>query len=118
MMADRKVFHDSVVPIPVDSGPVAGGLMVQPAAAEHGTDVMTLHFSLALPSAKEADLEAKVAQGQTVPIDVLQRDYGAKQTDTDTLVTWLTAQGFSITHVSPDRTSVYASAPVAQIEKS
>jgi kumamolisin len=117
-MADRKMFHDSVVPIPVESGPSPGGLMVQAAAAENRDEVMTLHFSLALPPAAEADLEAKVAKGETVPIDALHRDYGAKQADVDALVTWLKSQGFDIKHVSADRTSVYASAPVGAIEKS
>jgi kumamolisin len=117
-MADRKMFHDSVVPIPVESGPSPGGLMVQAAAAENRDEVMTLHFSLALQPAAEADLEAKVAKGETVPIDALHRDYGAKQADVDALVAWLKSQGFDIKHVSADRTSVYASAPVGAIEKS
>jgi kumamolisin len=117
-MADRKVFHDSIVPIPVDSGPASGGLMVQPAAAAHGAEAMTLHFSLAIPTDAQIDLESKVAKGETVPIDALQHDYGAKQTDVDALVAWLKAQGYTIKQISPDRTSVYASAPVAQIEKS
>ena len=62
-MVERKVFHDSVVPIPVESGPAPHGLMVQPASSEHQDEKMTLHFSLALPGEVEADLEAKVAKG-------------------------------------------------------
>jgi kumamolisin len=117
-MADRKMFHDSVVAIPVESGPGPGGLIVLPAAAENREEMMTLHFSLALPPAAEADLEAKVAKGETVSMDALHRDYGAKQEDVDALTAWLKAQGFDIRHVSPDRTSVYANAPIATIEKS
>jgi kumamolisin len=117
-MADRKMFHDSVVAIPIESGPAPGGLMVQPAAAENRNEVMTLHFSLALPAAAAADLEAKVAKGETVPVDALHRDYGAKQGDVDALVAWLKTQGYAIKLVSPDRTSVYATAPVGTIEKS
>src|SRR5438093_6855737 len=102
-MADRKTFHDSIVPIPVESGPTSNGLVVQPAAAVPRDEVMTLHFSLALPPDAEADLEARVARGETVPTDALHRDYGARQSDLDALVTWLKAQGFDIKQVSPDR---------------
>ena len=116
-MTERKVFHDSVVPIPVESGPAPHGLMVQPAAAEHQDQRMTLHFSLALPSEVEADLEEKVARGETISADALS-EYGAKKADADSLTAWLKTNGFEIEGVSTDNTSIYASAPVAQIEKS
>src|SRR5712691_10269477 len=118
--AERKVFHDSVVPIPVQSGLAPSGLMVQPAASEHRDETMTLHFSLALPPEVEAELEAKVARGETVPLEALHRDYRAKQADAEALIAWLKAEGFDIKDedVSPDHTSIYATAPVAQIEKS
>ena len=116
-MVERKVFHDSVVPIPVESGPAPHGLMVQPASSEHQDEKMTLHFSLALPEQVEADLEAKVARGETVPAAELS-GYGAKKADADALTAWLETQGFNIESVSADNTSIYASAPVAQIEQS
>ena len=116
-MVERKVFHDSVVPIPVESGPAPHGLMVQPASSEHQDEKMTLHFSLALPEQVEADLEAKVAKGETVPAAELS-GYGAQKADADALTAWLATQGFDIESVSADNTSIYASAPVAQIEQS
>ena len=116
-MVERKVFHDSVVPIPVESGPAPHGLMVQPASSEHQDEKMTLHFSLALPEQVEADLEAKVARGETVPAAELS-GYGAQKADADALTAWLETQGFQIESVSADNTSIYASAPVAQIEQS
>src|SRR5262245_47152105 len=117
-MAALKVFHDSVVPIPVQSGPAPQGMMVNAASDDHRAEPMTLHFSLTLPPEAEAELEAKVAKGETVPLDALHRDYGAKTADVDALVAWLKAEGFTVTEVSPDRTSVYATAPASQIEKS
>ena len=116
-MVERKVFHDSVVPVPVESGPAPHGLMVQSASSEHQDEKMTLHFSLALPGEVEADLEAKVAKGETVPAAELS-GYGAKKADADALTAWLETQGFEIESVSADNTSIYASAPVAQIEQS
>jgi kumamolisin len=116
-MDERKVFHDSVVPIPVPSGPAPHGLMVQPASSVHRDEKMTLHFSLALPAEVEADLEARVAKGETVPAGELS-GYGAKKADADALTAWLRGQGFEIGSVSADNTSIYATAPVAQIEDS
>ena len=116
-MNDRTVFHDSVVPIPVESGPAPNGLMVQPATSEHRDERMTLHFSLALPGEVAADLEGKVARGETVPADALS-GYGAKKADADALTAWLGTEGFEIENVSADNTSIYASAPVAKIENS
>ena len=77
-MVERKVFHDSVVPVPVESGPAPHGLMIQSASSEHQDEKMTLHFSLALPEEAEADLEAKVAKGETVPAAELS-GYGATE---------------------------------------
>jgi len=116
-MAGRKVFHDSIVSIPVDSGPTASGLMIQPAAERSKTEPMRLHFSLALHADAERELEDKVARGESVPVESLE-SYGAKPGEVDALVTWLKKQGFTIDEVSPDGTSVYASAPASQIEKS
>jgi len=116
-MDERKVFHDSVVPIPVPSGPAPHGLMVQPASSEHRDEKMTLHFSLALPAEVQADLEARLARGETVPAGELSR-YGAKKSDADALAAWLRGQGFEIGSISADNTSIYATAPVAQIEDS
>jgi kumamolisin len=116
-MSDRKVFHDSVVPIPVESGPAPYALMVQPASSANRDEKMTVHFSLALPDEVQADLEAKVARGQTVPAGELS-GYGAQKADADALTDWLREEGFEIGSVSADNTSIYATAPVAQIENS
>jgi kumamolisin len=116
-MSERKVFHDSVVPIPVESGPAPYALMVQPASSANRDEKMTVHFSLALPDEVQADLEAKVAGGQTVPAGELS-GYGAQKVDADALTAWLREEGFEIGSVSADNTSIYATAPVAQIENS
>ena len=50
--------------------------------------------------------------------DELQRDYAPNAADRDKLVKWLKTQGFDVTGVSHDGTSVYARASVEQIEKS
>ena len=117
-MADRKMFSDSVTPLPPQEGLAPGGLMVQAAQADHRLETMKLLFSLDIPADRRADLEAKVARGEVVPLHALQNDYMPAAADVDALVNWLKTQGFTIDHVTPDRTGVYASATVAQIEQS
>jgi kumamolisin len=116
MPEKRKTFHDSVVPIPVESGPAPHGLVVNKAAAARDQR-MTLHFSLALPEAAQAKLEAAVAQGSPIsPKDLINR-YGAKKSDTNALVKWLEKHGFTVEEISSDGASVYANAPVDDIER-
>jgi len=113
-MTDRKTFHDSVVPIPVEVGPTPNGMVVN-SAADHGDDLMSVHFALAMPEGAQAELERTVAEGRAVPGPDLIR-YGVSQADAETLIAWLKQNGFRIDEVSADRTSVYASAPVSKIE--
>jgi len=117
-MATRKVFKDSVVPLPAEAGGVHDGMLVNAAAPEHRDEQMTLLFSLAIPDKAREDLEARVARGEVVPPQELQRDYAAEATDADALKSWLQANGFEVTQETPDHTSVYARASVDQIERS
>ncbi|HEV8241297.1 MAG TPA: S53 family peptidase [Thermoanaerobaculia bacterium] len=120
-MAERKVFVDSVTPLPKEQeglGLVHDGLMINAAAAEHKDAKMTVLFSLAISPAAQQELEDRVARGEVVSPEELQGKYAASSTDKDALVTWLRGQGFEITHETPDATSVYARAPIDQIEKS
>ncbi|HUB60181.1 MAG TPA: S53 family peptidase [Puia sp.] len=117
-MADRKVYSDSVTPLPDQPGPTPHGLMVNAAAPEDKTHQMTVLFSLALPADKQAALEAKVAAGETVSPEELKNDYTADKNDTTKLVSWLTAQGYKNIKVSPNGTGVYADATAGQIEQS
>ena len=112
----RKVFANSVTPIPVGQGR-AQGLIVNSATDTTRSERMDVMFSLDLPQGMRKSLEDRVAKGETVPLAELDRDVKADAAAADKLVTWLKQQGFRITSVSPDRTSVYANATVATIEK-
>src|SRR5213592_321927 len=46
----RKVFEDSVVPLPPDDGLAPNGLVVQAAAPRNASETMEVMFSLALPA--------------------------------------------------------------------
>lgn len=113
----RKVFTNSITPLPATTGFAPHGLMVQAEKPPDKDEKMTVHFSLAFPSNAEADLEAKIAKGQTVSSSELSQ-YGANQADIDKLVSWLKMQGFEIVQVSPASGSVYARASVGQIQQS
>src|SRR5262245_36699022 len=116
-MADRKVFTDSVTALP-DQGPTAHGLMVNAAKPENRKEKMTLLFSVSIPAASQAELEKRVASGEVVPVQELNKKYAPDAADIKNLVSWLKNQGYKITQVSKDNTGVYAQASVETIEKS
>jgi kumamolisin len=116
-MSDRKVFADSVTPLP-EQGLTTHGLMVNAAKPEHRNEKMKLLFSVAIPADSQADLEDRVARGEVVPIDELNKKYVGDATDIKGLVAWLKGQGYKVTHVTPDNTGVYAEASVDKIAKS
>jgi len=117
-VASRIVFTNSVIPLPVQGRVLPQGLNVAAASPQHQNDQMDLLFSLPLPADAQARLEERVAKGAVISPEDLERDYSAKAADANALAAWLKAQGFEVTHISPDRTSIYARATVAQIEKS
>jgi kumamolisin len=79
---------------------------------------MRLLFSIAMPTASQAELEDRVAKGAVVPLDELKQKYSPAAADTKDLVSWLEGQGFKVTQVAADNTGVYAETSVRKIEKS
>jgi kumamolisin len=117
MAGNRKVFNDSVTPLPQQMGTTPHGLILNAAQPDNRTESMTLLFSVAIPDADQAELEARVARGETVSPQELQSKYSPKAADLNPLKAWLKDQGFQITQVASDNSGVYARATVAQIEK-
>src|SRR5438105_1232767 len=116
-MADRKVFLDSVTPLPDQTGLTHNGLMVNAIMPQHKEEPMTVLFSLALPKDSHADLEDRVARGEVIPYEELQQKYRPNAEDIEALQSWLTTHGYEIVRKSDDGTSVYARASVDDIEK-
>lgn len=116
-MADRKVFADSVTPLPAHPVVAPMGLMVHAAKAENRDERMTILFSLEPPTEARETLEQRVARGEVASADELAK-YSVKPADFDSLAAWLRSEGFTIKDQSADRTALYAEAPVSQIEKS
>src|SRR5215813_6652786 len=107
-MSDRKVFLDSVTPLPEQEGLAHNGLMLSAMRPEQRDEKMTILFSLALSPEAQARLEEKVAKGEIVQPSELQKAYAPSAADREALVAWLKKQGFEIIEVSDDATSVYA----------
>src|SRR5689334_1446123 len=117
MAGNRKVFNDSVTPLPQQLGTTPHGLILNAAQPDNRNESMTLLFSVAIPDADQAELEERVARGETVSPQELQSKYSPKPADLNPLKAWLKDQGFVITQVASDNSGVYARATVAQIEK-
>jgi kumamolisin len=116
----RKVFHDSVVPLPAsdDPNPVTPtGLRVNAATAEDKEQKLDVLFSLSIPAEAQAKLEARVAKGEVISDEELRDQYSPKAADVDRLVKWLKEQKFEVRKIANDRSGIYVRATAAQIEK-
>ena len=117
-MAERKVLHDSVTPLPGGPALMATGILQHGTKPEDLTRRMRLQFALRPPAERQAELEAKVAEGVVVSPTEIRDAYGAADASVDALTAWLTGQGFDVDEVTADGTSIYASAPLSVIESS
>jgi len=118
-MADgRKVFSDSVTPLPAAEGPTHLGLMVAAAKPENKTEQMKVVFSLAIPADAQARLQQMVAEGKVASPQDIARNFSADPADAKALASWLKSEGFKVDKISADRTSLYAHGTVDQIQKS
>ena len=117
-MTDRKVFADSVTPLPDQPGLTPHGLMIHAEKPTDRNEKMTLLFSVGISASAQADLEARVAKGEIVPPEELRESYRSDQDDLNALVSWLKKQGYKIVQVTSDGTGVYAEGTIDTIEKS
>ena len=117
-MGDRKIFSDSVIPLPDKPGLTQHGLMVNAAQPASGSQTMKVLFSLSLPQAAQAELEERVARGEVVSFEEMAKKYAPNPSDVEQLTKWLQAQGFKVLQVAPDGIGVYAQATTSQIEQS
>jgi kumamolisin len=60
-MPDRKMFPDSVVPLPAGPGLTAHGMIVNALEPKNRAETMELHFSLSPPEALQQELEERIA---------------------------------------------------------
>ena len=115
-MGERKIFHDSVIPLPQQTGLTVDGLMINAMTAAVPDQSLNVHFSLSIAADIQSQVEQAVARGEIVPDDTLQKLYTASPADKAALVNWLTANGFEITHTTRD--GIYTTAKASQIATS
>jgi kumamolisin len=119
IMADgRKVFSDSVTPLPAVDGVTPHGLMVAAAKPENNKETMKVVFSLAIPADAQAKLQQMVADGKVASPKDIAKNFSADPADAKALASWLKSEGFKVDKISADRTSLYAHGTVDQIQKS
>jgi kumamolisin len=85
-MGDRKVFSDSVTPLPDQLGLTPHGLMVNSIEPQRRNETMTLLFSMSIPADAGNDLEARVARGEVIGLDELRQKYATNPEDLQALV--------------------------------
>ena len=77
----------------------------------------TLEFSVALRMRNFAELQARIGKGEIISLDEMATKYYPTAADYETVVDWLTAQGFAVKPADKYNLSVFASGSVAQIER-
>lgn len=115
--ASRKLFKNSVVPLPDQATAHQMAVNVQSLSPRHQDETMQVLFSLQLPPGKRAQLQERIDKGDVIPPGEVAKSYAVDPTELAKLVGFLKDQGFAVTYTSPDGTSVYARATVSQLQK-
>jgi kumamolisin len=115
-MSDRKVFKDSVTPLPDDTGITPNGMVVHAKSPENNQQKMTLLFSLAPSEKVMKSLEKRVAKGEVISPEELEKTYSPQPAEVEKLRHWLKSNGYKIIQESADKTSIYAENTVGKIE--
>ena len=112
--AFKRYDNSFVTTQPQAAGSDAAATSLQDSVRNSST--LRLHFGLATRNIEE--LQVRVAQGERISPSELAAKYSGDPASANKLVRWLTQQGFRSIETSADSSSVYATATVAQIEKS
>jgi kumamolisin len=115
-MSARKIFQESVIPLPAEPGVTHGGIVVNAMTAEQPDEPMNVHFSLAVAKDVETQLEAKVAKGEVVSREQIEKLYTATKHQKEVLTSWLKANGYEIVRTSRD--GIYTRAVASKVAKS
>jgi kumamolisin len=111
-----KRYDNSIVTTQQPQAAGIGAAAVSLKESERNSSTLRLHFGLVTRNIEE--LQARVARGERVSPSELAAKYSGDPASANRLAKWLTQQGYRSIETSADHTSVYATATVAQIEKS
>jgi kumamolisin len=107
----RVTFSNSVAPLPASAATT-----MRPLAAINLT--ATMEFGVALQMRNFADMQARVARGETISRAELEQAYLPLPADYDALKQWLTGEGFTVTVDDPSRLIIFVEGTVAQVQQS
>src|SRR3954453_3784757 len=99
-MPRRKMFPNSVIPLPATPGPAPHGLIVNTADQVHRAEPIDVSFSLGLSPAAQKELQERVDRGEVISPEEMLQKYSVDAATADSLQNWLKGEGFSITEVS------------------
>lgn len=108
---ERKVFSNSIVPLPLRTSFSAQSL--QP---EDLTNL--LEFSISFKMRNPTNLQGSISRGEVVSPQVMERDYLPLPADYVALQKWLRENNLEITRTSSNRLSIYARGTLQQIQRS
>jgi kumamolisin len=77
-----------------------------------------ISFEVALKMRNFAELEARVAQGERISPQEMAAKYEPTDADYQKIATWLTAEGFTITHEDQHHVGLFVQGSVDQVQKS
>ncbi len=108
---DRVTFENSLGKIPTKAAATTRALAVTEKDGK-------LEFSLALQMRNFKHLQKRIARGETIPPEEMEKSYLPLPNDYAAVVKWLKGEGFTIVQEDSSRLSVFASGTLSQIEKS
>ncbi len=108
---ERTTFAESIGEVPAAAVPT-----IQPLAAPDSE--AAADFSVALRMRNFAQLRERIARGETIPPEEMDRTYLPLAKDYDATKQWLQSQGFTIVQEDASRLSIFARGTAAQVEKS
>jgi kumamolisin len=115
-MGERKVFHDSIKPLPQQEGITPEGFMVNAMTPDRPDETLEVHFALSTDANVQKKLEDMIVAGKQATPEEIDKLYNASPADKDSLLSWLKANGYQVTQTSRD--GIYARAKASQISKS
>ncbi|MGH7996281.1 MAG: S53 family peptidase, partial [Opitutaceae bacterium] len=99
------------------AGPLTRRGRVVRAALTAGESAASMSFEVALRMRDFADLQERLARGETIPAAEMRSKYFPLASDQDRIVAWLKGQGFTVTRADSDHLAVFARGTVAQVEQ-
>ena len=117
---DRIELRDSIRELATIgvSGLGDNGVRIVRRALSDKETTTPMEFEVALKMRNFAELQKRLASGETISVEEMTAKYFPIEADYRTISDWITSEGFSITRQSANRLTLFASGSVSQVAKS